>query len=304
MNTAKIFNDILDACLDSLAQGETPEQCLGRYPGQAAELEALLRTAAAARQATDVTPRAEARVEGWRQVSNALREPVPARVSIFAMPRWAVAVAALALFFVAGGAVVGAAYGKLPDNFLYPVKLTAERVQLAFTFSELEKTELLVSLANRRVSEITAMAEKGKPDKMAAPARRLDELLVAATGPMLTAPAMLESFSPPDNEISKGTAPSPTTPPVEPPKAGEETPSVTATAPQIMGVTSDNAAPLSPEQAGLIEMLRRYQVEDPQKLQAVLDIAPPQTKALLESIISRYPPAYQRLLDTWQTPLP
>jgi hypothetical protein len=71
-----------------------------------------------------------------------------------------------------------------------------------------------------------------------------------------------------------------------------------------MGVTTDNAALLSPEQAGLIEMLRRYQVEDPQKLQAVLDIAPPQTKTLLESIISRYPPAYQRLLDTWQTPLP
>ena len=41
------LENILDECLERLVKGETVEQCLQRYPEQAAQLELLLRTAQA-----------------------------------------------------------------------------------------------------------------------------------------------------------------------------------------------------------------------------------------------------------------
>lgn len=312
MNKTDKLNNILDACLESLSRGETMEQCLTRYPEQSAELEPFLRTAAETRQAMAITPSKESKMQGWQQLSEALKETRPARDSIFSyMPRWAVAVAALIIIFIAGGATAGAAVGSLPDSFLYPVKLTNERVRLSLTFTQLYKTELLVKLADLRVREITAMAENDKPDKMAAPARRLDELLTAVAGPLLVAqPAMMESFSsPPTKEMPEERTPqqiatTPAPPPAEQPLVGESSPSLTTMPPQIMGITSDNAALLPPEQVRLVELIRRYQTENPEKLQAVLDKAPPETRALLESIIARYHLSYQQVLDTWQPSLP
>lgn len=314
---AEKFNDILDTCLERLARGDTPEQCLARYPEQAIELEPLLRTAAMTRAAVAIAPRAESRARGWQRVSEALRETSPARASIFsAMPRWAVAMAALIVFLVASGATAGAAAGSLPDSFLYPVKLATEKVQLSLTFSHLVKTELLVKLADRRVSEITSMAEKGKPDKMAAPARRLDELLAAVAGPELATRSdlLMQSFSsapareaPPD-EMTPQPTPTPAPQPVaaEPPATGEPPPpsfGITG-APEFTKSASDYAIPLPPEQAQLVGLLRRYQTEHPEKLQTAMENAPPELKALLVSIINRYPASYQQLLDTWQKPLP
>ncbi|MFH0942401.1 MAG: DUF5667 domain-containing protein [Chloroflexota bacterium] len=311
MKREEIFNDILDACLEGLARGDTPEQCLARYPEQAAQLEPLLRTAAEARAAVAITPRTESRARGWLRLSEALRETRPARASFFStMPRWAVATTVLIVFLAAGGATAGAAAGSLPDNFLYPVKLATEKVQLSLTFSHLGKTELLVRLADRRVSEITRMAEKGMPDKMVAPARRLDELLAAVTGPELAAqPTLMKSFSvspaqePPLKEMIPQPTPAPE-PGTETPEARGGAPPSISVPPTITGTSSDNAVPLPPEQAQLIELLRRYQTEHPEKLQAVLEKAPPELRALLESIISRSRASYQQLLDTWQKPLP
>lgn len=304
-NTEK-FNDILDACLERLARGDTLEQCLTSYPEHTAELEPLLRTAAATRQAVMVVPRAEARTTGWEQISAALREAKPARSSIFAAPRWAIAIAVLAVFFVISGAMVSVAAGSLPDSSLYPVKLATENVQLTFTFTKFDKTELLVKLADRRVSEITAMAERGKPDKMTAPAKRLDELLVAVTGPVSAPPALIQSFA-----VPSATALDETTTTM--PSLNETAPALSAPAlppraapPEIESkdITLATTSQLPPEQAELITLLRRYQAEDPQKLQAVLSKATPETRVLLESIISRYQTGYQQAIDALQSPSP
>jgi hypothetical protein len=54
------FEDILDECVERLLKGESMEQCLVLYPGQAVQLEPLLRVAVAIREASSaVKPRAE-----------------------------------------------------------------------------------------------------------------------------------------------------------------------------------------------------------------------------------------------------
>jgi len=56
----KEFDNILNECLERLlVKGESLEQCLQRYPGQAAELKPLLETALAAREASSIQPRAD-----------------------------------------------------------------------------------------------------------------------------------------------------------------------------------------------------------------------------------------------------
>ena len=54
------FDRILDESLDRLARGESVEQCVSRYPSQAARLEPLLRVAAASCDAHRIEPSIEA----------------------------------------------------------------------------------------------------------------------------------------------------------------------------------------------------------------------------------------------------
>ena len=57
---AERFEDTLDECLEKMRQGDSMEQCLARHAERAAELEPLLRVAAAAQKASlAVEPRQE-----------------------------------------------------------------------------------------------------------------------------------------------------------------------------------------------------------------------------------------------------
>jgi hypothetical protein len=187
MNKAKDkdFDNILDDCLERvMTGGETVEQCLARYPDDAAELEPLLRTALAAREAADIRPSPEFRERARYQFQAAIREmETQKRPGIFGwQPRWATALVAVLVLLLASGGTVAAASGSMPDEPLYQVKLATEAVRLTLTPSALGKAELYVKYTDKRVVEIIEMADEGKYQQVESTALRLnDQLLAMAT---------------------------------------------------------------------------------------------------------------------------
>lgn len=174
----KEFDNILDECLERLlVQGETLEQCLRRYPQQAAELKPLLETALAAKEAAAVQPRPEFRARARYQFRAALQEKMAPKRRRFLgwMPQWATALAIVLVLLLAGGGTVAAATNSMPDSFLYPVKLATEEVQLALTTSQVDKAELCSRFTDRRIAEIVYMAEQGDAQQIELITQRLDE---------------------------------------------------------------------------------------------------------------------------------
>ena len=160
----KEFDNIFDECLERIVLGgETLEQCLARYPEQAAELKPLLETVLAVKKASAVEPRPEFKARARYQFRSALQEKAaPQRRPFFGwLPRWATALSIVIVMLLAGGGTVAAASNSMPDSFLNPVKLATEHVQLAFTTSDVGRAQLCAGFADRRVDEIIYMAEKG-----------------------------------------------------------------------------------------------------------------------------------------------
>lgn len=308
MNREKELNDILDVCLKRLSQGDTPQQCLTSYPDQATQLEPLLRLASLARAAVAITPRPEFKARSWQVLSQALRERTTGRAFPFFsfMPRWAVAVSLCLVFLAAGSGTVAAASRSMPDSYLYPVKLATERVQLQLSASDLSKAELYVRLADRRVTEITNMAEKNKPEKIVQPAQRLDELLVSLAGTASVAPPSLMEAPLMAPAPAKAPVPAPApeaepSPMAEPAPEAARAPEITlAPSPDAVTETTGGAPPMPPEQAKLIESLRRYQTDHPEKLRRALEKAPPSLKPLLQQIIEHSQASYQQALKGWK----
>jgi hypothetical protein len=182
----KEFTNILDDCLDRiLVKGESIEQCLLSYPAFARELGPLLKTALFAHKASAVAPRPEFRERAKFQFQAALREMATKKekrgfFSFSALPRFAtVAVSIILALVIAGSGTVAAAGNSLPDSLLYPVKLATETVQLKLAGTPLEKAELYAKLADKRVTELVKMAEKGKPEQVQKVAQRLNGHLMA-----------------------------------------------------------------------------------------------------------------------------
>ena len=177
---AEEFEHILDDCIDRLLRGESLEQCLQRYPEQAAELKPLLRVALTTYQASAVEPRSEFRAGARYQIHSILyaekQKPKVKRLSLLGwVPRWAVIVASVVLIIlIAGGGTVAAASDSLPGETLYPVKLATERVQLAFTFSDMGKAKLHAKFAGRRIEEMARIAERGDSERVEGLVSRFD----------------------------------------------------------------------------------------------------------------------------------
>jgi len=178
MRKSKKFDNILNECLERLlVKGETIEQCLESYPEQANELEPLLQTALAAKEASATQPRPEFKARARYQFRSALLEMKTKKSRHFLLgwqPRWVTAIAIVLVLLLAGSGTVVAAGNSMPDEPLYPVKLATENVRLRLTPSELGKAQLYANFANKRVLEIARMAEKGKPQLVEQTAQRLD----------------------------------------------------------------------------------------------------------------------------------
>jgi hypothetical protein len=190
---AERFENILDECLERLCQGESVEQCLARYPEQAAELEPLLRVAVATQKTSSaVKPRTEfkerSRYEIQSQLHDKARKTEPKKTSFVGwMPRWAVAVVSVILvFLVAGTGTVAASTSSMPDDTLYPVKLATERVRLGLSRGDINKARVSVRLVDRRVKEIIYLAKKGD-------SRRLNKALLRLEGHMEDIDRLIEA---------------------------------------------------------------------------------------------------------------
>jgi len=309
MKKRKEFNNILDECLERiLTKGETVEQCLVSYPEQAAELEPLLETALTTKKALAIQPRPEFRDRARYQLRAALQEMEQKRERRFSFfswqPRWATAVSAVLVLRLASGGTVAAAGNSMPDEPLYPVKLATETVRLTLTPSALGKAELYALLAEKRVTEIINMAEKGKPEHVEQTARRLNahlarivslaippgeeaDVLMAPPPPAAVeeAPAPSVEREPPEKETGVVMAPAP-------PAAVEEAP----VAPERARAEDQGERVRLDRRAKLRELLARNAVEHPAVLREVLKRIPESAKPALRQAIATSDAEYKKAL--------
>ncbi|MCH7842784.1 MAG: hypothetical protein IID01_08475 [Chloroflexi bacterium] len=167
--------DIVQECLELLRNGRSLEECLERYPEEAAELEPVLRNALSVRTGLtgDMPIAARTRIRGrvlaeWDR----RRQPkqwdwrIPSllpRLALF--PRWAFVAASLVLVLALGGLGTDtAAANAVPGDVLYPVKEFRESVQLWFARSPEAKVEMYTSLVKKRVEEVKKIAAQQQAD--------------------------------------------------------------------------------------------------------------------------------------------
>jgi len=286
MKESREFNNILDECLERmLLDGETIEECLGRFPEHAEALEPLLRTALTTRDASVIKPDSEFRNRARYQLHAALREMESKKSRSFLWkwsPRWATALVAVLVLLMASGGTAAAASGSMPDEPLYPVKLAVEQVQLALTPSSLGKAELYAKLADRRVLEIVEMAAKGKPEKMGLAVRNLDTSLnniaafsaVRLGGDVVTAPP----------KVSQAQR-----------KAFEAVP-----APAASGQATGGAGPVLKldRRAQLRGDIQRRAARNSARLRALLETAPEEIKPAVTQAINTSEKGYEKAIDS------
>jgi hypothetical protein len=174
--TDKGFEDILDDCLERLfIRGESIEDCLAAYPQQADNLKPLLQTALTIKNTAAIEPRPEFKARARYQFHTALQEMAPKKNRFFSIWRfrWATALITILVILTASGGLVAAAGTSMPDDFLYPVKLAVEQLQLKLTPSDLGKANLYAKFADRRVTEIIHMAQEGNASLAEATTQRL-----------------------------------------------------------------------------------------------------------------------------------
>ena len=271
---SKEFDNVLDECLERLlVKGETIEQCLQSYPEQAANLKPLLQTALATRKAAAIQPRAEFKARARYQFHSALQEATSRRSHPFFgwLPRWATVVTmVLAVLMVGGGTVAAASYS-MPDSLLYPVKLATEQVQMALTFPDTGKAKLNAEFADRRVTEIIHIANKGDAQKVEAATQRLDKRLtmlarLTSAPEVAEAPRMLEAPPPALLEEAEGSQ-------------------------KIRGDKNNRAK--------LRITVANYATNHPAALLAALEKAPESAKSALRRAINVAKTGYERTLKGW-----
>jgi hypothetical protein len=165
----------LGGTLDAVESGETTlEEALSRNPALRAELEPLVALAMELRSIPRITapdilrgrgrpvfasrPVDEPPVRWWRK----LRLPAPLSYGWASTAVRAAAAFAVVLTLGSGTLVVSA--GSLPEEPLYPVKLAMENVQLAITQDSGARAQLEMQFAARRLQEVAAAVQQGKPE--------------------------------------------------------------------------------------------------------------------------------------------
>lgn len=176
--------DILETCLRDVRSGKcSVEACLQRFPEYRKELEPLLRLALALSEvAVDIDAHAQQvlRARLMQRIAAPASQPTGFAMRragmmvlttfllwmsrVLPRTRWMALVGALvlvAVVFLAGSGVVYAANEALPNQPLYGVKLTVERVRLRLTPSPEAKIQMHLTFARRRLNELEALVQKG-----------------------------------------------------------------------------------------------------------------------------------------------
>lgn len=76
-----------------------------------------------------------------------------------------------------GGGTAYAAQDSLPGDVLYPVKLGTEQMRMMLPGDDVVKAERALSFAERRIGEIEALAEKGRPEYLGLAVEGYDDAL-------------------------------------------------------------------------------------------------------------------------------
>ncbi len=156
-------------CLDSLAQGESPDRILARYPHEAAQLRPLLETAAGLttlRREPSEAAKMQARQKFMAQAD--LLRRTASRKKVGFLPRLAAGFIATTLVVVVLGAGAVAASGSaLPGDPLYGLKRTVESTQFSLSGSAAARESLTDQFAQRRRDEVKQLLSAGRPSEVA-----------------------------------------------------------------------------------------------------------------------------------------
>ena len=155
MNTN--FETILDVCVSEIAEGRSSlEECLKRYPEQAAQLKPLLSAASRLTRARAVMPDPAYKARARAQLNiHMQRHPQRRRVSPIYW-RLSIAFATVMLLFLASGTAF--AQGARPGDALYNWKLTSEYV---WRMTSADPLGVDLALSARRASELAWAARSG-----------------------------------------------------------------------------------------------------------------------------------------------
>lgn len=160
--------DVFDEYVDRLLAGESVEDCAFDDPELAELLGPLLATSAEVveqldlvRPSPDFKRTASVRMRNLFYARQARRDVRPGVVFMWWQRRWATAMATALVFCLAGIGIVAASVNALPSGFFYPVKTATEQMQLTFTTSDVERAQLQLEFTERRLTEMTEMADKG-----------------------------------------------------------------------------------------------------------------------------------------------
>jgi len=162
--------DVLDQCLVDIRAGrKTIERCLEEHSAHRAELDLLLR-AAAAIVPSRVVPDPAAKLRARYAIVEAMHRDTEARpsglvIALIGLRRRVAGVAAAMVLAVAGsGAAVVAAQDAQPNEPLYGLKTAVEQQQIAFAASPEARAQLRVQIATRRLAEAERAIESGRED--------------------------------------------------------------------------------------------------------------------------------------------
>ena len=176
------FENILEKCLERITvKGESIEACLRDYPEHASRLEPLLRTAISASSRTHhIQAVSELKLKAKNKMFSATQCRKQKQVKVvgaFAWKyRWALPAMLLLLLLIGSGVVIGA-NDSMPDESLYPVKTTMEKIQLKLTPSDQDKAKLHVKFAERRTEEMVTMEKKNEAQEAEKLAERVKQEL-------------------------------------------------------------------------------------------------------------------------------
>jgi len=177
------FEDILAECIDDIKAGKASvEDCLNRYPSTRGQLEPLLRIALEIREPPDAKPSPSFKMKARVRLMEQTRGRQPATrwpwfpydgqaKPVTYIRRFSTSVAGviLAIVLAVFGLGAGTAYASqasLPGDTLYPIKLATEQAGMMLMGDDVARAERALSLANKRVREMEALAEKGRPQDL------------------------------------------------------------------------------------------------------------------------------------------
>lgn len=113
----------------------------------------------------DIKPNPVLEQKSWDMLFDSYKETFPQTTKIsfnlyLYLRPVAVSLLVLSIIFVSGFSLIARSKHTVPGNFLYPVKLSAEKARMVLVFNYSKKTVLRAEILTNRLSEATILAEK------------------------------------------------------------------------------------------------------------------------------------------------